>query len=33
MPMGGYKQSGWGYERGLRGLEEYLRVKSTFVGL
>ena len=33
MPMGGYKQSGWGYERGLRGLEEYLRIKSTFVGL
>jgi aldehyde dehydrogenase (NAD+) len=33
MPMGGYKQSGWGYERGLRGLEEYMRIKSTFVGL
>jgi acyl-CoA reductase-like NAD-dependent aldehyde dehydrogenase len=33
MPMGGYKQSGWGYERGLKGLEEYLHMKSTFVGL
>ncbi len=33
MPMGGYKQSGWGYERGWKGIEAYLHTKSTFVGL
>ncbi|MHB9848791.1 aldehyde dehydrogenase family protein [Streptomyces krungchingensis] len=29
MPVGGYKQSGWGRENGLEGLEEYLETKSV----
>jgi acyl-CoA reductase-like NAD-dependent aldehyde dehydrogenase len=33
MPMGGYKQSGWGQERGWKGLEAYLNTKSVYVGL
>lgn len=33
MPYGGYKQSGWGREQGLEGLEEYLQTKSVFVQL
>ena len=32
MPMGGYKQSGWGYERGWKGIETYLETKSVYVG-
>jgi phenylacetaldehyde dehydrogenase len=33
MPFGGYKQSGWGRENGLEGLEAYLQTKSVFVQL
>jgi len=33
MPMGGYKQSGWGYERGWKGIEAYLNTKSVYVGI
>ena len=33
MPLGGYKQSGWGYERGWKGIESYLNIKSVHVGL
>lgn len=30
MPFGGYKQSGWGYEYGWKGIEAYLQSKSVF---
>jgi aldehyde dehydrogenase (NAD+) len=33
LPMGGYKQSGWGHERSWKGLEAYLNTKSVYVGL
>jgi acyl-CoA reductase-like NAD-dependent aldehyde dehydrogenase len=33
MPLGGYKQSGWGHERGWKGIEAYLNTKSVFVGI
>ncbi|MET0163539.1 MAG: aldehyde dehydrogenase family protein [Vicinamibacterales bacterium] len=33
MPFGGYKQSGWGRESGLEGLDAYLQTKSVFVQL
>jgi aldehyde dehydrogenase (NAD+) len=33
MPLGGLKQSGWGHERGWKGLEAYLNTKSVFSGL
>jgi acyl-CoA reductase-like NAD-dependent aldehyde dehydrogenase len=33
MPMGGYKQSGWGHERGWKGIEAYLNTKSVYVGI
>jgi acyl-CoA reductase-like NAD-dependent aldehyde dehydrogenase len=33
MPFGGFKQSGWGHERGWKGLEAYLNTKSVFSGL
>jgi aldehyde dehydrogenase (NAD+) len=33
MPMGGWKQSGWGQERGWKGIEAYLNTKSVYVGL
>jgi acyl-CoA reductase-like NAD-dependent aldehyde dehydrogenase len=33
MPLGGFKQSGWGHERGWKGLEAYLNTKSVFSGL
>ena len=33
MPMGGFKQSGWGYERGWKGIEAYLNTKSVYVGI
>jgi len=32
-PWGGYKQSGWGRELGLYGIEEYLEVKQVHVNL
>ena len=28
MPIGGYKQSGWGREHGLEGLKIYMETKS-----
>jgi aldehyde dehydrogenase (NAD+) len=33
MPLGGYKQSGWGYEYGLEGVEAYMKSKSVYTGL
>jgi phenylacetaldehyde dehydrogenase len=33
VPFGGYKQSGWGYEYGLKGIEGYLQSKSVFADL
>ncbi|HTU66692.1 MAG TPA: aldehyde dehydrogenase family protein [Steroidobacteraceae bacterium] len=33
MPLGGYKQSGWGRENGREGTELYTEVKSVTVGL
>jgi phenylacetaldehyde dehydrogenase len=33
MPTGGYKQSGWGRELGVEGLEPYLETKSVFTAL
>ena len=29
MPIGGYKQSGWGREHGWKGIESYLEHKSV----
>ena len=31
MPLGGFKQSGWGREAGTYGVEEYTQVKSVHV--
>lgn len=31
LPFGGYRESGWGRENGVEGLENYLQVKTTFV--
>lgn len=31
MPLGGFKQSGWGREAGMYGVEEYTQVKSIHV--
>ncbi|PZO65813.1 MAG: sorbosone dehydrogenase, partial [Paracoccus denitrificans] len=31
MPIGGFKQSGWGRETGMLGVEEYTQVKSVHV--
>ena len=33
VPIGGYKQSGWGRENGFDGLENYLSKKSVFIAL
>ncbi len=33
MPLGGFKQSGWGREAGMYGVEEYTQVKSVHVGI
>jgi phenylacetaldehyde dehydrogenase len=33
VPFGGYKQSGWGVERGLEGIESFMQTKSVFVQL
>ncbi|MET0497940.1 MAG: aldehyde dehydrogenase family protein [Steroidobacteraceae bacterium] len=33
MPFGGYKQSGWGRENGLEGLDAFLQSKSVFAAL
>jgi len=32
-PFGGFKESGWGRERGPHGLRQYQQLKSVFVGL
>lgn len=32
MPFGGFKQSGWGREHGLDGIENYLETKSVYLG-
>lgn len=33
MPLGGYKQSGWGYEYSIEGVEAYMKTKSVYTGL
>jgi acyl-CoA reductase-like NAD-dependent aldehyde dehydrogenase len=33
MPFGGYRQSGWGREYGLEGLDAFQQTKSVFVKL
>ncbi len=33
LPIGGFKQSGWGRETGVYGVEEYTQVKSTHIEL
>ncbi|WP_112312014.1 aldehyde dehydrogenase family protein [Pseudogemmobacter bohemicus] len=33
MPLGGFKQSGWGREAGVYGVEEYTQVKSVHIEL
>lgn len=33
MPLGGFKQSGWGRESGIYGVEEYTQVKSVHIEL
>lgn len=33
MPFGGYKQSGWGQEYAIEGVEAYMKTKSVYVGL
>jgi phenylacetaldehyde dehydrogenase len=33
MPTGGYKESGWGRELGVEGLDPYLETKSVFTAL
>ncbi len=31
LPLGGFKQSGWGREAGIYGVEEYTQVKSVHI--
>ena len=31
LPIGGFKESGWGREAGIYGVEEYTQVKSTHI--
>jgi len=33
LPLGGYRQSGWGRENGREGTEIYTEIKSVTVGL
>lgn len=33
LPMGGHKQSGWGYENGREGLEGYMKTKTVYAQL
>jgi acyl-CoA reductase-like NAD-dependent aldehyde dehydrogenase len=30
MPFGGFKQSGWGREGGIEGLEPYFELKTVY---
>jgi aldehyde dehydrogenase (NAD+) len=33
LPMGGHKQSGWGYENGREGIEGYMQTKTVYAQL
>jgi acyl-CoA reductase-like NAD-dependent aldehyde dehydrogenase len=33
MPIGGFKQSGWGERTGIYGVEEYTQIKSCHIDL
>jgi acyl-CoA reductase-like NAD-dependent aldehyde dehydrogenase len=33
MPISGHKQSGWGGERGRKGIEAYFNTKAVYIGL
>jgi phenylacetaldehyde dehydrogenase len=33
LPIGGHKQSGWGYEYGIDGIEAYMKTKSVYTQL
>jgi aldehyde dehydrogenase (NAD+) len=33
MPICGHKQSGWGGERGKKGIEEFFNTKSVYISL
>ena len=33
MPICGHKQSGWGGERGRKGIEEYFNTKAVYISL
>ena len=33
LPLGGFKQSGWGREAGKYGVEEYTQIKSVHIEL
>lgn len=33
MPLGGHKQSGWGQEYGIEGVEAYMKTKSVYTGI
>ena len=33
LPIGGYKQSGWGRENGFEGLSNYLQTKAVAVAI
>ncbi len=33
LPIGGFKQSGWGREAGVAGVEEYTQIKSTHIAI
>ena len=33
IPLGGFKQSGWGRENGRAGVEAYTEVKAVTIGL
>ena len=33
LPIGGHKQSGWGYEYGIDGIDAYMKTKSVYTML
>jgi aldehyde dehydrogenase (NAD+) len=33
MPFGGYKQSGWGQEYAIEGVEAYMKTKAVYTGI